>query len=281
MRHWLAAMTHPDGGIAFFNDAAFEIAAEPAAIEDYARRLELAAIAAPGEGVTHLAASGYIRVARGAAVAILDVANVGPDHLPGHAHADTLSFELSLAGERVIVNGGVSCYGSGPQRQRERSTAAHSTVEIDGRNSSDVWAGFRVGRRARPFGLTVEDGAQLRIACSHDGYAWLKKRPLHRREWLLSPRSLCVRDQVAGGAGRARARFHLAPDVAAACDAAAGGTLQHGARKTAWHSSVPALIEPFAWHPEFGRTVATSSIVVPFRASRRNQFRVASVNILF
>ena len=24
------------------------------------------------------------------------------------------------------------------------------------------------------------------------------------------------------------------------------------------------IIEPFAWHPEFGRTVATSSIVVPF-----------------
>ena len=27
---------------------------------------------------------------------VMDVAPVGPDHIPGHAHADTLSFEWSL-----------------------------------------------------------------------------------------------------------------------------------------------------------------------------------------
>ena len=29
-------------------------------------------------------------------VAIIDVAKIGPDYLPGHGHADTLSFELSI-----------------------------------------------------------------------------------------------------------------------------------------------------------------------------------------
>ncbi|MEY6432337.1 heparinase II/III-family protein [Thioalkalicoccus limnaeus] len=66
-------------------------------------------------------------------------------------HADTLSFELSLFGQRTIVNGGTSRYGSGPERLAERSTAAHSTVQIDGADSSEVWGGFRVARRARPF----------------------------------------------------------------------------------------------------------------------------------
>ncbi|MFB1490650.1 MULTISPECIES: heparinase II/III family protein [unclassified Thiocapsa] len=49
----------------------------------------------------------------GSAVALLDVAPIGPDYLPGHAHADTLSFELSLFGQRVIVNGGTSRYRIG------------------------------------------------------------------------------------------------------------------------------------------------------------------------
>src|SRR5690606_5545979 len=62
MRHWLAAMTHPDGGLSFFNDAAFGIAPSRAALESYAQRLGLPPIAELGEGVHHLAASGYVRV---------------------------------------------------------------------------------------------------------------------------------------------------------------------------------------------------------------------------
>ena len=47
-------------------------------------------------------------------MALLDVARVGPDYLPGHAHADTLSFELSLYDRRTIVNCGISQYANGP-----------------------------------------------------------------------------------------------------------------------------------------------------------------------
>ena len=96
MRIWLAAMCHPDGEISFFNDAAIGIAPSPTELENYAERLGLPSIAAPGDGVVHFPESGYIRVQRGDMVALLDVAPVGPDYLPGHAHADTFSFELSL-----------------------------------------------------------------------------------------------------------------------------------------------------------------------------------------
>ncbi|MGH8675674.1 MAG: heparinase II/III family protein, partial [Burkholderiales bacterium] len=117
MRAWLSTMCHPDGEIAFFNDAAIGIAPSPAELERYASELVGAqdmAIAGATEGggeagaslrVLHLVESGYVRADAPDAALLIDVAPVGPDYLPGHAHADTLSFELSLFGQRVIVNG--------------------------------------------------------------------------------------------------------------------------------------------------------------------------------
>jgi uncharacterized heparinase superfamily protein len=90
MLAWLEMMTHPDGQIAFFNDAAFGVAPEPRALRDYAARLQ---IQPRSEAVRH--ASGYVRLEHGDSVVLFDAAPVGPDHQPGHAHADTLSFELS------------------------------------------------------------------------------------------------------------------------------------------------------------------------------------------
>jgi uncharacterized heparinase superfamily protein len=217
MLEWLRTMSHPDGKIAFFNDAAHGIAADVAELAGYMRRLGLAprAPAQQTRGIaalTRLQHSGYIRVTPTAAVALLDVAPVGPDHLPGHAHADTLSFELSVRDHRFIVNGGTSCYGSGPQRLHERSTAAHSTVEVAGQDSSEVWGGFRVARRAYPRDLQIDDGAgSMRIACSHDGYRRLGGQPVHRRAWIFEAQDLIVDDTVAGGSHAAIARFLIHP----------------------------------------------------------------------
>ena len=123
-------------------------------------------------GTIHLEDSGYIRFERQNMIAFLDVAQVGPDYLPAHAHADTLSFEMSLFGQRVFVNSGTSCYGQGEERRQERSTSAHNTVEINGENSSEVWGGFRVGRRAYPTKPEIrENGDRTVISASHDGYA--------------------------------------------------------------------------------------------------------------
>jgi hypothetical protein len=156
MLRWLEAMCHPDGEIALFNDAAFGIAPAPAELT--ATRASCWVTPTPhSRSSSHLADSGYVRAASRDAVLIADVAPVGPDYLPGHAHADTLSFELSLFGQRTIVNGGTSRYGTGPEREAERGTPAHSTVTVDGENSSEVWAGFRVARRAKPFDLRIEE----------------------------------------------------------------------------------------------------------------------------
>jgi len=212
MLHWLRCMSHPDGDIALFNDAATGVAPSNAELTRYGAELGVADTTPLAEGTLLLEPSGYVRAGRGAMVALIDVAPVGPDYLPGHAHADTLSFELSLHGQRVVVNGGTSRYGLGPDRLRERGTAAHSTVQVAGIDSSEVWSGFRVGRRARPFDVTVTDDV---VQASHDGYSWLAGRPVHRRTWRFETDGMVVEDEVLGGDYPAVARFHLAPGVTA------------------------------------------------------------------
>jgi uncharacterized heparinase superfamily protein len=217
MFFWLGTMTHPDGQISFFNDAAFNIAASLGNLLEYAQSLGIKI--EPNLDASALAAhkleeSGYIRLSSSNAAAFLDVAPVGPDYLPGHAHADSLSFELSIFCQRIIVNGGTSLYGVGPDRLRERQTKSHSTVEVNDQSSSEVWGGFRVARRAQPFDLRIMSAEdQISIGCSHDGYARLKGKPIHHREWNMTANDLTISDRVTGGEYKSIARFILHPSV--------------------------------------------------------------------
>jgi uncharacterized heparinase superfamily protein len=289
MLGWLVGMTHPDGEIALFNDAAFGIALNLAEIRSYAVRLGITPVIAdstrnpvhptvwmPDEvrhhcaplavpSLVHFSESGYVRLEQDNAVALLDVAPIGPDYLPGHAHADTLSFELSVYGKRVVVNGGTSRYGVGPERLRERGTAAHSTVQVGGLDSSEVWGGFRVARRAYPFDLQILDKpGKLQVACSHDGYTRLNGTPVHRREWVMERGSLRVTDAVRGGAHAALARYILHPAVQIAADG-----------ENIWQLTLPkglglrvkvlagrARLEPASYAPEFGIVLSTQCLAV-------------------
>lgn len=271
MLAWLQGMTHPDGQFALFNDAAFGIAPQGSELRAYSARL---GVSSPGQSadeqiaspaLQRFADSGYLRLEQRDAVALVDVAPVGPDYLPGHAHADTLSFELSVFGQRVVVNGGTSCYGMGPQRQRERGTAAHSTVEVAGENSSEVWGGFRVARRARPLGLvsSTQDGS-LEVAGSHDGYQRLPGKPVHRREWRMQAGRLWVSDRVTGGHHVAVARFILHPLMQAS---GGDGGLWHlgwagGQEVRLQVEAGVARLLPAEYAPEFGRVIPTQCLAV-------------------
>lgn len=261
MLDWLAAMVHPDGAISFFNDASFGIAPDLVTLEAYAERLGLDGARPPRIGLTHLEASGYVRMQQDRAVAILDLAEIGPRYLPGHASADTLSFEFSVGGDRLIVNQGVSAY-AGPRREIERSTAAHSSVEIDGRDSSEVWSSFRVGRRAHVTSVDLKSGIPLVAEAEHDGYRHLRGAPRHRRAWRMGEDWLEVADRVTWK-GRAVARFHLPADVfVELSDDAMSARMTTGRGVVVnWRSSTPLGIEPFYWASEFGRLVASKRLV--------------------
>jgi uncharacterized heparinase superfamily protein len=269
MGGWLSVMLHPDGEISFFNDAAIGIAPSPCALFSYAERLGLSAADAPMD-VVCLEASGYIRVRIGQAVVLIDVAPVGPDYLPGHAHADTLSYELSLFGQRMVVNAGTSRYELGRERQWERSTRAHSTVEIDGQDSSEVWAGFRVGRRAYPFDICVKrDGGAVIVEAAHDGYCRLPGRVVHRRRWILQSTRLEVSDIVEGGFAEAVSRVFFHPNIqirkAGAC-----GTVYFSNRIVSWETTaVDSAVESTSWRPEFGVSVPNSCLRMKMAPSKQ------------
>lgn len=261
MGRWLAAMSHPDGGISFFNDAAIGIAPPPIALFRYAQRLGIPVETAFSAGVVWLRDSGYVRAQQGDAVLIVDVAKIGPDYLPGHAHADTLSFELSVKGQRVLVNSGTSRYGLGPEREWERSTAAHNTVEMDGKDSSEIWAGFRVARRAYPFDIGVEKIADsVIIQAAHDGYRRLTGRPVHRRRWLLGPKQLEVTDRIEGRYGSAVSRIYFHPDVRVE-KTGVGGSLSWGAETASLRADGCKLgLVSSHWHPEFGLSLPSTCL---------------------
>lgn len=216
--YWLRAMTHPDGDIAFFNDATFKIAPKYKDLLLYLKRLDLNidfdAMPVNSNVLTSLTTSGYFSVDMpNNCKAIIDIAEVGPTYQPGHAHADTLSFELSLFGKRFIVNSGVSEYGFGEQRTLQRSTASHSTVVINGENSSEVWHSFRVAKRANVGLQSLISSGEIIISGWHNGYKRLVGKNMHYRNWKFSKNSLLISDKVTGKKDHAEARFYFHPEV--------------------------------------------------------------------
>jgi uncharacterized heparinase superfamily protein len=268
MLRWLAAMIHPDGEIAFFNDSAFGNAPSYACLRAYATELGVPEITSQPVELLLLEESGFVRIEKGPLVAILDVGTVGPDYLPGHAHADTLSWELSFEGVRTLCNSGTSVYGIGPERQRQRGTAAHNTVTIDGADSSEVWAGFRVARRAEPVGLSLAQSSQgIIVSCGHNGYARLPGKPGHTRRWVFSDHSIEVRDQVRGP-GQAHSHLHWHPHVAIenTADGAIMARLPTGRCLQLSATGMSLESAPSTWHPAFGVTVPCTKSVGSFHA---------------
>lgn len=266
---WLRSMQHPDGEIPFFNDCAFGIAPTLRDIESYAALLDCQPMAdvphASSIGAICHTESGFAHIAFGeGSKAILNFAQVAPAYQPGHTHADTLSFELSVFGRRVFVNSGTSQYGEDSERHRQRSTAAHNTVEIDGENSSEVWAGFRVARRARVSLTTFESSADaVRLVCSHDGYQRLKGKNLHTREWNASRNTLQINDCVTGAFDKSIVRLHVHPEASVTQnDNDMTITLASGEVVSVSITGAARIsIANTTWHPEFGKSVANQCIV--------------------
>tara|TARA_B100001093_G_scaffold504044_1_gene559289 strand:+ start:1004 stop:2635 length:1632 start_codon:yes stop_codon:yes gene_type:complete len=265
MLMWLDSMTHPDGGIAFFNDAALEIAPKLNQLKKYAQRLGINYSYTKFDKITHLADSGYVRISSNDLIGLLDVAPIGPDYMPGHAHADTLSFEISLFGQRLLINSGVSEYGSSSVRQYERSTKAHNTVVVNEENSSEVWNGFRVARRAYPFNLKIDELEDfVNITCAHDGYKRLIGKPIHRRNWKFFESSLIINDQIEGFFKNAFAYFHLHPQINVLKNQMGSWDLKlpNGRQVIFEVTTGKAQVEKSYYSPEFGKKIETKRLKV-------------------
>ena len=127
----------------------------------------------------------------------------------------------------------------------ERSTAAHSTVQVDGADSTEVWGVFRAGRRARVRGLVAHaDSSGVICEAFHDGFRALHGRPLHRRRWSVTRGGLTVDDVVTGrGRHEIVIRWHLAAGAAVqVAEATALVTTSAGAFSVAIAATAPVLL---------------------------------------
>jgi uncharacterized heparinase superfamily protein len=170
---------------------------------------------------------GIVALDRGAVRAVMRAGPHGPDYLLGHAHADLLSFDLSVGTRRVVTDTGTGSYEAGPERQQLRSTAAHNTLQVGGQEQIEAWASFRVGRRgrARVCGQGSDDVWSW-VWGSHDAFAWLSGRPVHQRLLAVSERAVLVLDALTGaGRQRVASRLHIHP----ACPGAEGRVSALGA----------------------------------------------------
>ncbi len=245
----LRVVTHPDGEIALLGDSAFGIAQPPAHLAGYAAALGIAPRAPKEPGV--LRDAGIVRLEAGGVVCIATAARPWPEHQPGHAHCDALSFELSIRGERVVTDTGVAEYAPGARRDIARATRSHATVEIDGREQAECWAAHRIGSRPDVALVRVTPNAELEAVCA----GWATPEVLHRRRFTLAPDgALAIHDSFDAPAPRARAFLPLAPGLeptlaghVATIPLRSGGRL-----RIALPESLAWRIARAPYYPEFG-----------------------------
>ena len=191
-----------DGDIPLLNDSAQGVAPAPALLRAYARRLGLEAAPLP------LRECGYRRLAAGTMEAVVDAGGITASWQPGHSHADCFNYELRIAGCPAVCDSGISTYEKNSRRLWERSTGAHNTVSVGGRDSSEVWSGFRVGRRAC---VKLLEDRPDGVFAVHDGFGSC----LHFRSFRIEGSGFTVKDSLSVEAD-AVSRIHLAPEAGAA-----------------------------------------------------------------
>jgi uncharacterized heparinase superfamily protein len=271
MLAFMEVMAHPDGGVSFFNDSADGIAPTKAKIESYAEKLgfEINPFDSSEPKIFDNANSGYICATVVGNKLIFDASPVGPDYIPGHAHADTLSFELSIGSQRVFVNSGTSEYGLGPKRLNQRRTAAHNTVEVDGKDSSQVWSGFRVANRAEIINRSTEldDEYNIVLEAAHNGYKTLFGGCFHSRRIIFTKDSLSILDSLQGVFRSAKSRFYFHPDLNVRLE---NHLLIVTGPSFILHSDLTGKkmsLGDSSWYPEFGLEVPNKVLEVQFEES--------------
>lgn len=184
------------GSLPLLNDSANGIAPSTSHLFYYAKGLGLKWKKIP------MKECGYRKLMSGSMEAIVDVGNITATYQPGHTHADTFNYELRIDGKSFVVDTGISTYNKTERRQLERSTTAHNCVSPEGKNSSEVWGGFRVGRR---FHTEITEDTEKVIEAIHDGFG-----KECRRRFEMKDGSFTVEDWFDG---EAISYIHLAKDV--------------------------------------------------------------------
>jgi uncharacterized heparinase superfamily protein len=188
------------GKTPFFNDGADGVAKDATQLISAAKRL----FGLVPKLQEDLIDSGYYKLYSDDIAVMFDAGKIGPDYMPGHSHCDALSLEISKGKVPVFVNSGVYQY-QGNLRKYFRSTEAHNTVLIDGRQQSEFWGEHRVARR---ISNVVAKRKANRIIGSYRNYCGAA----HTRQIGFIGNALVVIDRITTSAPvLIRSFLHIAP----------------------------------------------------------------------
>lgn len=147
-----------------------------------------------GYTVCHLEADARLRV-------IVDHGALGMPPSCGHGHADALSVLMSSGGIDLLIDPGTYGYNLGAEWRRYfKSTRAHNTVTVDGRDqarqeSAFLWSGAYEAQLVEPPRGAGE--ILTRLVARHDGYLHLNV--IHSRTIALHRNGLLiVHDRLEG-----------------------------------------------------------------------------------
>jgi hypothetical protein len=160
----------------------------------------------------------------------------------GHGHADALSIQLITDGRPILIDPGTFCYTC-PERDRFRGTAAHNTLQVDGRDQAAPAGPFAwTGMPETAVDLWLPGETFDLFAGHHNGYA-----PVIHHRWVFGHKSgfWLVRDVVteprpSGSGHRLDLHWHLLDQRDIAILPPAGHTWSHS-------------IERFDWSPVYGK----------------------------
>jgi hypothetical protein len=202
----------------------------------------------------------------------------------GHGHADALSVTWRVNGEEVLCDPGTYTYPEEAGRNLLRSTAAHNTLEVDGRSQSDVAGPFAWGRLPHTgvHSQSVGDDFCF-VRASHTGYERLEEPVVHTR-WILHSRDgwSLVRDTASGsGSHTLKVSWHLGAGIKAGSDpnrgyvalSKGGGSL--GVICMAGNPDWQPSLEPAFVSPAYGARETT--IVLRFTHQGKLPAEVATV----
>jgi hypothetical protein len=253
MLSWSENLTFSSGISPHFYDSQENTAATTSQLRLFANRLNI-----PNDPVLALTESGYRMFKMGHYECIVNIAGIISDYIPGHAHADIFHFEFEYKGEPLFVDTGVSSYEDNQYRRFERSTSAHNTVEVGGRDQSEMWGAFRVAKRAALMNST--EGTD-HLMGEHEGY--MKQFGLiHRRRFNFSESEITITDDLIGAhKQQGTARLHLPPGKKADVE---GKTIYIGDVTVTCEGGIPE-IQNYNYAQGFNDRVEAHLICIPFQ----------------
>lgn len=269
MLQHLAAITHPDGEVPLFADSVF---AESPSVSELLSTAQLNGREIPDFSTSmdqHL--GGYRILQNDQTFAICDFGDIAADNLPAHGHCDALNLEVSVEGQRWIIDSGNYNYSDDSMRHYCRSSIAHNVVTASDLNQATVWDKFRMGQR--PSIESVQRGSDddwQWAAASHDGYRQIGIDQMRRIVALSNTALACCDNAFSRGnryTGTLAGYLHFHPDVAVALKQSDPAnrvfTFEISRSGTLRYLTILAQntkIEEGWFCPEFGRRLVSSVI---------------------